>query len=82
MSAVVAEAKFARAPVAPHASCPDGVLMVAKAPVTTIEHRYEKSKYDQAFRIMKEECNNICADFVRAGVFSIHEMVPSRVMLK
>jgi len=54
MDAIVAEAKFARAPVAAHAGGPDGVLMAAKAGVTTIEHGYEKNKDDQAFRIMRD----------------------------
>ena len=43
-----------RAPVAGHAGCPDGVLIAAKASVTTIEHGYEKIKDDQVFGIMKE----------------------------
>ena len=47
----------------------EGILMTAKTPVTTIEHGYKKSKYDQAFRIMKENATIFCANFVRAGVF-------------
>lgn len=56
MDAIVAEAGFARvkAPVAADAGCLDGVLMAAKAAVTTIEHGYEKRKDDQAFRIMRD----------------------------
>lgn len=54
IDAIVSEAKMAKAPVAAHASCPEGVLMAAKAGVTTIEHGYEKSDDDQGFRVMRE----------------------------
>lgn len=54
IDAIVAEAKAAKAPVAAHASRPEGVLMAAKAGVTTIEHGYEKSEDDQGFRVMRE----------------------------
>lgn len=54
MDAIVAEAKMAKAPVAAHACCPEGILMAAKAGVTSIEHGYEKSEDDQGFRVMRE----------------------------
>jgi len=54
MDAIVAEAKMVKAPVASHACTPEGVLMAAKAGVTTIEHGYETLEDDYAFRLMKK----------------------------
>jgi imidazolonepropionase-like amidohydrolase len=43
MSAICAEARLARAPVAAHATEPEAVIMAAKAGVTTIEHGFVPS---------------------------------------
>lgn len=55
MDAMVKEAKISKAPIAAHASCPEAVIMAAKAGVTSIEHGYEPS--DEALKAMKD--NNI-----------------------
>ncbi|KAK7984754.1 hypothetical protein PG988_002376 [Apiospora saccharicola] len=52
MDAMVAEARLARAPIAAHAQSPEGVIMAAKAGVTSIEHGLTPS--DEALQAMKE----------------------------
>lgn len=52
MNAMVIEAKRAGAPIAAHASTPEGVIMAARAGVTTIEHNYYPSH--EALAVMKE----------------------------
>lgn len=52
MNAMVKEARVSKAPIAAHASCPEAVIMAAKAGVTTIEHGYEPS--DEALKAMKD----------------------------
>ncbi|KAK8074601.1 hypothetical protein PG997_009264 [Apiospora hydei] len=52
MDAMVAEARLARAPIAAHAQSPEGVIMAARAGVTSIEHGATPS--DDALQAMKE----------------------------
>ncbi|KAK6860362.1 hypothetical protein PG995_003998 [Apiospora arundinis] len=52
MNAMVAEARLANAPIAAHAQSPEGVVMAARAGVTTIEHGVTPS--DDALQAMKE----------------------------
>jgi len=54
MDSIVKEARLARAPVAAHASSPEGVTMAAKAGVTTIEHGFESMKGSRAMETMRE----------------------------
>ncbi|KAK5143646.1 hypothetical protein LTR04_001827 [Oleoguttula sp. CCFEE 6159] len=52
MDAIVEEAKAANCPVAAHACSSAGVIMAAKAGVTSVEHGFEPS--DEALQTMKE----------------------------
>ncbi|CAJ2511891.1 Uu.00g075160.m01.CDS01 [Anthostomella pinea] len=52
MDAMVSEAKRGHAPISAHAQSPEGVIMAAKAGVTTIEHGFIPS--DEALDAMKE----------------------------
>ncbi|KAK8064655.1 hypothetical protein PG994_007293 [Apiospora phragmitis] len=52
MDAMVAEARLAHAPIAAHAHSPEGVIMAARAGVTSIEHGMTPS--EDALRAMKE----------------------------
>lgn len=52
MNAIVDEARRAKCPVAAHAGTVDGVIMAAKAGVTTVEHGFVRS--DKAIEAMKE----------------------------
>lgn len=52
MTAMVAEAKASKVPIAAHAQSPEAVIMAAKAGVDTIEHGFVPSK--QALEAMKE----------------------------
>lgn len=54
MSAMVSEAKVARAPVAAHASSAEAVTMAARAGVTTVEHGFESMEGTEAMRTMQK----------------------------
>jgi imidazolonepropionase-like amidohydrolase len=52
LDAMVKEARVSKAPVSAHATCPEAVVMAAKAGVTTVEHGNQPS--DKALRAMKD----------------------------